>query len=63
MGGDFELMTDSNGKPQIIFIDKGGKSVDVGSKKSDFIIQKKLGEGHFGSDYLVTSTKTKNYMQ
>ena len=59
MGGDFELMTDSNGKPQIIFIDKGGKSVDVGSKKSDFIIQKKLGEGHFGSVYLVTSTKTK----
>ena len=59
MGGDFELMSDSNGKPQIFFIDKGGKKVDVGSKKSDFIIQKKLGEGHFGSVNLVTSKLTK----
>ena len=58
MGGDFELMTDSNGKPQIVFIDKGGKSVDVGSSLSDFIIQKKLGEGHFGSVCLVKSKKT-----
>ena len=52
-------MTDTNGKPQILFIDKGGKKVDVGSKKSDFIIQKKLGEGHFGSVSLVTSKLTK----
>ena len=59
MGADFELMTDSNGKPQIVFIDKGGKKVNVGSKLSDFVIQKKLGEGHFGSVCLVSSNITK----
>ena len=59
MGADFELMTDSNGKPQLLFIDKGGKKVNVGSKLSDFVIQKKLGEGHFGSVCLVSSNITK----
>ena len=52
-------MTDANGKPQLLFIDKGGKKVNVGNQKSDFIIQKKLGEGHFGSVNLVTSKLTK----
>ena len=59
MGSDFELITDSNGSPGILFIDKGGKKVNVGSKLSDFIIQKKLGEGNFGSVYLVLSKITK----
>jgi len=59
MGGDFELMTDANGKPQLLFIDKGGKKVDVGSKLSDFTVEKKLGEGHFGSVCLVSSKLTK----
>ena len=59
MGSDFELITDSNGKPGILFIDKGGKNVNVGSKLSDFIIQKKLGEGNFGSVSLVLSKITK----
>ena len=52
-------MTDSNGKPQLLFIDKGGKKVKVGSKLSDFTIVKKLGEGHFGSVCLVSSNITK----
>ena len=52
-------MTDTNGKPQLLFIDKGGKKVNVGSKLSDFTIVKKLGEGHFGSVNLVTSKITK----
>ena len=52
-------MTDSNGKPQLLFIDKGGKKVKVGSKLSDFTIVKKLGEGHFGSVCLVSSKITK----
>ena len=52
-------MTDSNGKPQIIFIDKGSKKVNVGSKLSDYTIVKKLGEGHFGSVCLVSSKITK----
>jgi len=59
MGGNLELMTDSKGKPQIIFIDKGGKKINVGSSLSDFNIEKKLGEGHFGSVSLVTSKITK----
>jgi len=58
MGADFEFMTDSNGRPQIYFIDKGRKKVDVGNKLSDFIIQKELGQGHFGSVSLVISKKT-----
>ena len=52
-------MIDSNGKPQVLFIDKGGKQENVGSKLSDFVIQKKLGEGHFGSVCLVSSNITK----
>ena len=32
MGVDFEFMTDSNGRPQIYFIDKGRKKIDVGNK-------------------------------
>ena len=59
MGGDIELMTDTNGKPQLLFIDKGGKKVNVGSKLSDFTVVKKLGEGHFGSVNLVSSKITK----
>ena len=58
MGGDIEFMTDTNGRPQLLFIDKGGKKVYVGSKLSDFIIVKKLGEGHFGSVSLVSSKIT-----
>ena len=59
MGVDFELMPDSNGKPQIYFIDKGRKKVDIGNKLSDFTIQRELGKGHFGSVSLVVSNKTK----
>ena len=59
MGGNLELMKDSKGEPQIIFIDKGGKKINVGSSLSDFNIEKKLGEGHFGSVSLVTSKITK----
>ena len=59
MGADFEFMTDSNGRPQIYFIDKGSKKVDVGNKLSDFTIQRELGKGHFGSVSLVVSNKTK----
>ena len=59
MGSDFELITDSNGRLGISFIDKGNKKVNVGSQLSDFIIEKKLGEGNFGSVCLVTSKITK----
>ena len=59
MGGDFEIMADNNGKFQILFIDKGEKKIDVGSKLSDFTIKKKLGEGNFGAVYLVHSKITK----
>ena len=59
MGVDFEFMTDSNGRPQIYFIDKGIKKVDIGNKLSDFTIQRELGKGHFGSVSLVVSNKTK----
>ena len=52
-------MKDSKGEPQIIFIDKGGKKINVGSSLSDFNIEKKLGEGNFGSVSLVTSKITK----
>ena len=58
MGGDFEFMSDTNGKLQFLLIDKGYKKVNVGTKKSDFVIQKKLGEGHFGSVSLVSSNIT-----
>ena len=59
MGGEIEFMTDTNGRPQLLFIDKGGKKVNVGSKLSDFTIVKKLGQGHFGSVCLVSSKITK----
>ena len=59
MGADFEFMTDSNGRLQIYFIDKGSKKVDIGNKLSDFTIQRELGKGHFGSVSLVVSNKTK----
>ena len=58
MGADFELKIDSSGKPIIQFIDKGGKKVNVGSRLSDFKIEKKLGQGNFGSVCLVTSQLT-----
>ena len=59
MGGEIEFMMDSNGRPQLLFIDKGGKKINVGSKFSDFNIEKKLGSGNFGSVYLVSSKITK----
>jgi len=59
MDSDFELIVDYNGQPHFYYIDKEKKNnVDVGNKLSDFRIQKKLGEGHFGSVYLVISNKT-----
>ena len=59
MDSDFEVIIDSNGQPHFYYIDKEKKnSIDVGNKLSDFIIQKKLGEGHFGSVNLVISQKT-----
>ena len=51
-------MIDQNGKPIISFIDKGVKKVDVGSKLSDFKIERQLGSGHFGSVQLVRSLIT-----
>ena len=59
MGNNIELMKDLDGKYQILFIDKGGKKEDVGSKLSDFEIKKPLGQGNFGSVFLVSSKKTK----
>ena len=58
MGGEIELMTDSNGRLQFSFIDKGSKNVFVGSKLSDFIVERELGKGNFGSVKLVTSKIT-----
>jgi len=59
MDSNFEVIIDSNGQPHFYYIDKEKKnSIDVGNKLSDFIIQKKLGEGHFGSVNLVISQKT-----
>ena len=58
MGADFEFSIGSDGKPQLLYIDKGKKKVNVGNKLSDFDIQRKLGQGHFGSVYLVKSKKT-----
>ena len=58
MGSDYDLTIDQNGQPQLLYIDKGKKKTNVGNKLSDFIIEKKLGEGHFGCVYLVTSKLT-----
>ena len=59
MNSDLEFISDSNGHTDFCFIDKGKKdNVDVGNKLSDFIVQRKLGEGHFGSVNLVISKKT-----
>ena len=59
MGADFEFSMDESGKPQLLYIDKGNKNVKVGSKLSDFTLEKKLGKGNFGDVYLVTSKLTK----
>ena len=59
MGADFEFSIDSSGKPQLFFIDKGNSKINVGSKLSDFIVEKELGKGNFGAVYLVTSKLTK----
>ena len=59
MGSDLEFISDSNGQTHFYFIDKEKNNyVDVGNKLSDFIIQRNLGEGHFGSVDLVISQKT-----
>ena len=59
MGSDLEFISDSNGLPHFYLIDKEKKNnVDVGNKLSDFIVKRKLGEGHFGSVDLVISQKT-----
>ena len=59
MGADFEFRLTESGHPQLLFIDKGEEKVNVGSKLSDFNIEKKLGQGNFGSVNLVTSKLTK----
>ena len=59
MGADYEFTIDSSGKPQLFFIDKGNTNINVGSKLSNFTIEKELGKGNFGSVYLVTSKLTK----
>ena len=41
-----------------MFIDKGNKKVDVGNKLADFDVKRSLGNGHFGSVYLVQSKLT-----
>ena len=58
MGADFEFNIAKAGRPQLLFIDKGQKKVNVGKKLSDFSIERKLGQGHFGSVYLVKSKIT-----
>ena len=58
MGGEIELMTDSNGRLLFSFIDKGSKNVFVGSKLSDFTVERELGKGNFGSVKLVSSKIT-----
>ena len=58
MGG-IEPIINADGGFQIKFIDKRHKKIDVGSKLSDFIIEKELGKGYFGSVSLVSSKKTK----
>lgn len=58
MGANMELVKNSQGKHQLLFIDKGGEKIDVGNKKEDFDIISKLGEGCFGCVYKVTSKKT-----
>ena len=58
MGG-IEPIINADGGFQIKFIDQRHEKIDVGSKLSDFIIEKKLGEGYFGSVSLVSSKKTK----
>ena len=59
MGADFEVSIDSSGKPQLLYIDKGNKNINVGSQLSDFTMVKELGKGNFGSVFLVTSKLTK----
>ena len=59
MGADFDFNVSQNGQIQLLYIDKGTKKVAVGDKLSDFAIEKKLGEGHFESVYLVQSKLTK----
>ena len=45
MGADFELSTDSSGKPQLFYVDKGNKNINVGSQLSDLY---GLGIGDWG---------------
>ena len=59
MGADLEFNIGEDGKLNLLFIDKGKKKVNVGNQLSDFNIQRKLGQGHFGSVYLVQSKLTK----
>ena len=56
--GGMEFMIDNNGLPRFLAIDKGGENVNVGSRLSDFVIVRSLGEGHFGSVKLVKSNLT-----
>ena len=56
--GGMEFMIDNNGLPRFLAIDKGGENVNVGSRLSDFVIVRSLGEGHFGSVKLVKSNIT-----
>ena len=58
MGADFDFTISQDGQPQLLYIDKGHKKVDVGNKLSDFIVQRQLGKGHFGAVFLVTSKLT-----
>ena len=58
MGTNIDFQQNTNGEFHIFFIDKGLKKVDVGSSLKDFEKIKKLGNGHFGTVYLVKSLKT-----
>ena len=62
MGADFEFSIDSSGKPQLFFIDKGNSKINVGSKLSDFIVEKELGKGNFGAVYLYALKEIKREM-
>ena len=58
LGNKFDFLFGENGQLEILYIDKGNKKTNVGNKLSDFIIEKQIGKGNFGSVYLVKSKIT-----
>ena len=58
MWADFEFTITSLGQPELLFIDKGNKKVNVGSKLSDFEVKRELCKSNFCSVSLVESKIT-----